>query len=87
MFKSLRRLFGFDRSSPVKDQYDPIYGLPRRAVDEWLKHNPVLKQEYDAMLRARLLLRDRRSPKQRRPRNSVTRDPTGNAPMRPYADP
>lgn len=78
MFKSLRRLFGIERGSPVNGQYDPIYGLPRRAVDEWLKHNPVLKQEYDAMLRARLLTRDLCSPTRSRPRNSETRDPVGN---------
>jgi hypothetical protein len=33
-------------STSSADEFDPVYGLPRRAVDEWLARNPQLQREY-----------------------------------------
>jgi hypothetical protein len=47
MLKKLERFLGkgieFESSA---EEYDPVYGLPRRAVQEWLAHNPRLRKEY-----------------------------------------
>jgi hypothetical protein len=56
MFKTLLRLFRRDATSR-KSQFDPIYGLPNRAVNDWLHQNPDLKEVYKATLRARSLRR------------------------------
>ncbi len=48
------RLFGRSGGADsIRDRYDPVYGLPRLAVEEWLAHNPKLREEYEAVLRAR----------------------------------
>jgi hypothetical protein len=31
----------------VDGDYEPVYGLPRLAVEEWLAHNPQLREEYE----------------------------------------
>jgi hypothetical protein len=50
----LLKLVGLSNGSDfTRDEYDPVYGLPRRAVDEWVARNPTLKTEYAAVLRAR----------------------------------
>jgi osmotically-inducible protein OsmY len=47
----LRRVFGMAAEPPSPhEEYDPIYGLPRRAVEEWLARNPQLSEEHDAAL-------------------------------------
>jgi hypothetical protein len=47
MFQWLRKLLGRE-SEPVSaaTDYDPVYGLPQHAVEDWLAHNPRLKKEY-----------------------------------------
>ncbi len=27
--------------------FDPVYGLPKHAIDEWLARNPKLREEYE----------------------------------------
>src|SRR5688572_7920797 len=55
MWKSLLRFFGVSRGTDsIRDQYDPVYGLPRRAVEDWLARNPQIREEYEAVLRARV---------------------------------
>lgn len=34
-------------------QYDPVYGLPRHRVEEWLARNPRLSEQYEVELRRR----------------------------------
>jgi hypothetical protein len=47
MLERLWRLFGIATDSePPRAHYDPIYGLPRRAVEEWLARNPRLRDQY-----------------------------------------
>jgi hypothetical protein len=47
MLQWLRNLFGTAaRSTSADEQFDPVYGLPKRAVDEWLARNPRLGEEY-----------------------------------------
>ena len=58
MLKWLGQLFGKagePRSSYPED--DPIYGLPRQSIEQWLARNPRLKEEYEAELRRRKLAR------------------------------
>jgi hypothetical protein len=60
MLKLLRRLFGMDsEAASPQTEYDPVYGLPQRAVDEWLARNPRLREEYtvEAWLARNPLLR------------------------------
>jgi hypothetical protein len=68
MLKSLFRLFGIDADSTELDKFEPIYGLPKRSLDEWLSRNPKLKKEYERELVVRLqrsrAARDARSHRQ-----------------------
>ena len=57
MIKSLLRFCGIVNDKTELDQFDPIYGLPTRSLDEWLSRNPALKKDYEA----KLLARSRRS--------------------------
>ena len=52
MIKSMLRFFGIVKGTREPDKYEPIYGLTKRSLDEWLSHNPILKQEYESKLRA-----------------------------------
>lgn len=48
MLKKLEKFFGMaDESAPSSTEYDPVYGLPKRAVREWLARNPRLREEYE----------------------------------------
>ena len=60
MLKSLLRYFGIINESVEQDTFDPIYGLPKGALEEWLSRNPTLSKKYNAKLRARSLVTDRR---------------------------
>jgi hypothetical protein len=33
--------------------YDPVYGLPKSAIDAWLAHNPELRSQHALKLRQR----------------------------------
>ncbi|MCA9147205.1 MAG: hypothetical protein KDB05_30725 [Planctomycetales bacterium] len=48
-------LIADDREDSELDKFEPIYGLPRRSLDEWLSRNPALKKDYEAKLRAHSL--------------------------------
>src|SRR5690606_3629285 len=51
------RFCGIVKNKRVLDQFEPIYGLPTRSLDEWLSRNPARKKVYEA----ELLNRSRRS--------------------------
>jgi hypothetical protein len=53
MFKSVLRFFGLAKKSSERDNFDPLYGLPKQSLDEWLARNPKLKREYASQLAAR----------------------------------
>jgi hypothetical protein len=53
MLKSLFRFFGFAKESVALEKFDPIYGLSKRSLEEWLSHNPALAKEYNAKLKIR----------------------------------
>jgi hypothetical protein len=53
MVKSLLRFVGIAKDERAPEQFDPIYGLPRRSLDEWLSRNPALKKDYEAALLVR----------------------------------
>lgn len=46
MLERLRRLFGTAGADGLDGEYDPVYGLPKRAVEEWLARNPGLREEH-----------------------------------------
>ena len=54
MLRSMTRLLGLGTEPTELDQFEPIYGLPKRSLDEWLSRNPQLKRHYDEELAARL---------------------------------
>jgi hypothetical protein len=35
-------------------EYEPVYGLPKHEVEEWLLRNPRLREKYEAELQRRL---------------------------------
>lgn len=47
------RFFTTDSDSMDSSKFEPIYGLPKRALAEWLSRNPTLKAEYEKELLAR----------------------------------
>jgi hypothetical protein len=54
MWGSLLRLVGLSAGTdPDRDQYDPVHGLQRRAIEQWLERNPAIRDEYETDLRAR----------------------------------
>ena len=57
MIKSLLRFLGIIKDEMGLDQFEPIYGLPKPALDEWLSRNPALEKDYHA----ELLIRSRRN--------------------------
>ena len=54
MFNALLCCLGFRTDRTKLEAFEPIYGLPKRSLDEWLSRNPQLKKEYDIELAARL---------------------------------
>jgi hypothetical protein len=52
MLKRLGRLIGAAADSVwPHTEYDPVYGLPKWSVEEWLARNPRIRPEYEAALR------------------------------------
>lgn len=54
MLRSIIRFLGLGIESTELDGFEPIYGLPKRSLDEWLSRNATLKKGYDLELVARL---------------------------------
>jgi hypothetical protein len=61
MLKLLLRFFGIVKGNSELDNFDPIYGLPKHSLDEWLARNPTLKKKYESELMARSSRNHRRS--------------------------
>jgi hypothetical protein len=55
MLKSLSRLFGVRTALTAEGGYDPVYGLSKRSLDDWLSFNPQRRKEYEFVLKARTL--------------------------------
>ena len=53
MIKSLLRFCGIVEDEMELDQFDPIYGLSKRSLDEWLSRNSALMKKYQAELLTR----------------------------------
>jgi hypothetical protein len=48
MLKRLLTLFGTAaEATPPHAEYDPVYGLPRWRVEQWLARNPSLREQYE----------------------------------------
>jgi hypothetical protein len=54
MFKAMFRYFESAGNSSTSNDFEPIYGLPRSSLNDWLSRNPLLKKEYDEKLADRL---------------------------------
>lgn len=53
-FSGFLRFFGAGgKPVPPPLPYDPVYGLPKSAIDAWLAHNPELRRQHDFALRQR----------------------------------
>ena len=53
MSRRFGRLLGLvDQAPPAYTQYDPVYGLPLRAIDEWLARNPRFRKRSPTKLMA-----------------------------------
>ena len=48
----LRRMGLSDPDGFAEVEYDPVYGLSRRALNDWLKWNPQLAAEHELLERA-----------------------------------
>jgi hypothetical protein len=48
--KRLLRIFGLDTAPPVRERFDPVYGLPWSSLESWLAKNPSHADEYAAAL-------------------------------------
>lgn len=63
----LRRLGLSDGDGSAEVEYDPIYGLSRRALNDWLKWNPQLAAEHELLERAVLKRRHKAAAHQEPP--------------------
>lgn len=54
MLKSMYRVFGIGTDPVELNKFEPIYGLTKRSLDEWLSRNPELRKRYESELAARL---------------------------------
>lgn len=57
MFKTLMRYLRRSSKARDVDKGDPIYGLPKQSLQDWLSKNPLLKKDYESELLARSLQR------------------------------
>jgi hypothetical protein len=55
MLKILSRLFSGRNARNASAEFDPLYGLSKQSLEEWLSFNPQLRKEYESELRARSL--------------------------------
>lgn len=55
MLNLLRRLVGAHTARNAADEFDPLYGLSKRSLDDWLSFNPQMRAEYESKLNARSL--------------------------------
>jgi hypothetical protein len=55
MLQFLSRLFGVRTARDASDGFDPLYGLSKRALQDWLLFNPQLRKGYESALRTRAL--------------------------------
>ena len=55
MLNLLRRLVGGHTARNAADEFDPLYGLSQRSLDNWLSFNPQMRAEYESKLNARSL--------------------------------
>jgi len=54
IWKCLLKPFDSGNREVWREHFDPIYGLPYPALNDWLARNPNLREKYDAELKARL---------------------------------
>jgi hypothetical protein len=53
MIIKLLQLCGLVNSPTTADDYDPVFGLPKRSLEEWLARHPSMRPKYDAELKLR----------------------------------
>jgi hypothetical protein len=50
MIRPLLRFFGLVDAEADSAKFEPVFGLPRRSLDEWLSRHPSMRETYDAEL-------------------------------------
>ena len=50
MIRALLRMFGLVDSDADPAKFEPVFGLPKRSLDEWLSRHPSMRERYDAEL-------------------------------------
>ena len=53
MIIKLLQLCGLVNSPTTADNFDPVFGLPKRSLEEWLARHPSMRTKYDAELSRR----------------------------------
>lgn len=53
MIIKVLQLCGLVNSPTTADDYDPVFGLPKRSLEEWLARHPSMRPKYDAELNRR----------------------------------
>ena len=66
MCKWLLARLGLVSDRDPLDAFDPVYGLAKSAVEDWLSRNPLLSRQHEAALRRRIDLSHAASPEGRR---------------------
>ena len=50
MIRKLLRWFGLVNAEAGYEEFEPVYGLPKRSLEEWLSRNPSMRERYAADL-------------------------------------
>lgn len=74
MIRKLLRWLGLLNAEADSGRFEPVYGLPKWSLEEWLSRNPALRENYAADL-ARASKSRRRNFKDDRNESSPQRSP------------
>jgi len=50
MIRELLRWFGLFKADAGYEKFEPVYGLPKQSLQEWLSRNPSMRERYAADL-------------------------------------
>lgn len=54
MIIRLLQLCGLANYSTTTQSHEPVFGLPKRSLEEWLERHPSMRPKYDAELERRI---------------------------------
>ena len=50
MIRELLRWLGLFKAEVGSEKFEPVYGLPKQSLEEWLSRNPSMRERYAADL-------------------------------------